>query len=637
MCGIAGWFSVSPKDAVFSESTLAKMVQAIHHRGPDGSGGWWREHVALGHARLAIIDLAAGVQPMSDPTGQVIISFNGEIYNYRELRHDLIQRGLIFQTHSDTEVILNLYLSVGWPGFSRLRGMYAFALWDQKNQTGFLVRDPLGIKPLFLHTTKSGELLFGSEVKAILASGFLASNLDEESLHLLMNFRYLPGEKTLFRGVRQLLPGKVLTWQSGKIQEHNMPSNHLISESDSLLATLRQSVARHLTADVEVGCYLSGGIDSATIAYFAKELLGHPVRSFTLAVGDNPHEAGQAAISARLLGLENQQATIPQNSTANDLAKLIWHLEVPKINALQVYHLADLAANAVKVALSGLGGDELFLGYRAHRIMHYYSQVSRWLPARIVRSAGTVGAYGFQKMSSIPWQERERAALMLAEVGNWSHVYGILRNVWDSSPRRGWIYGPRMLDTPLPDAFEVLESLWPKETGDPVMAMAQFEWHHKMVNDLLWQEDRVSMAYGLEVRVPFVDLGVWQYASNLDRKTLMPYGQLKGYFREKISAVLPHEIAVRPKSGFQVDAAAFFHTHLTQLAETWLHDSTFETYGLFNPSFVRSLLRQPPSQNLRWHYFMLYLMLESHLWMDLFPEEKNPSRYKNIQKIKPIS
>lgn len=613
MCGIAGWFSNAPHppDAT---TRLGTMVAAIRQRGPDGEGLRLYAHAALGHARLAIIDPAGGAQPMED--GGVAISFNGEIYNYRALREELAGAGYRFRTHSDTEVILALYRTAGWRALARLRGMYAFALWDAGRATGWLVRDPLGIKPLFVAETP-GALLFGSEAKALLAYGSLSTELDTAALHLLINLRYLPGERTLFRGIRQLAPGAVVEWDPQRTREHRLPDYP--DGADDVAGALRECVAAHMTADVEVGAYLSGGIDSAAVVALARP---HGLRrTFTLAVGDDPAEAQNAAASARLLGVENVCGA--GADLAERLPRVIRALEVPKVNALQVGAVATVAARQVKVVLSGLGGDELFYGYNAHRIMHQAGLLARAIPGPLHRLVGSTAARLLARATDLPWSEQERAAHMLAALGAWPRVYGLLRNVWDRPDLRRALYGPRLLDADLPDAFAEVAARWPNEP-DPVVAMARFERGEKMVNDLLWQEDRLSMAEGLEVRVPFVDLPLTRAVDRLRRAQLMPRGRLKGYLRDRLAPLLPAAILSRPKSGFQVDAPTFFHAHLLALARDYLNDATIRRHGLFNPRFVARLLAAPPRRDLRWHYFILYLMLGTHLWLEVFPEHAGP-------------
>ncbi len=610
MCGIAGWFSAAPIHTN-TVAALKSMVHTLRHRGPDGEGAVLFDHAALGHCRLAIIDPDGGQQPMPSHDGRYCISFNGEIYNYQTLRKTLTAQGHTFQHHSDTEVILELYRAKGWQGFAQLRGMFSFALWDNQLKQGFLVRDPQGIKPLFIQH-QGDQLYFASEAKALPACQPQQSQLNHNALHQLMNFRYLPGELSLFEGVSQLAAGSVLSWQPNHpLQQHLIPAT--TTPTSDTLSQLRNSVEQHLTSDVEVACYLSGGIDSATIAAIAVQQ--QPLRSFTLAVGDDPNEAINAASTARLLGIQNQQAEIGGN-LEQQLLNLVWHLETPKVNALQVSQLAQLASKEVKVVLSGLGGDELFLGYNAHKIFSQCQSLSRWLPRLASRPLGAMGNRLINTLQRTPWSEPQRAMQMLQQLGNWPQLYGLLRNVWDDPTMRQRIYGPRMLDQPLENSFELLEQRWPKAES-PIASMAKFELHNKMVNDLLWQEDRVSMAVGLEVRTPFVDAPLIAHMQQFSPEQLMQQGA-KGYLRQVVKGLLPAEILHRPKSGFQLDSPHFFHQQLKPLANRWLSREITERHGLFNYTFIDWVQKQPPRTGVRWHYFMLYLMLLTHMWMMQF-------------------
>jgi asparagine synthase (glutamine-hydrolysing) len=621
MCGITGWFSSQPIEH-FCKADLFRMMQTIDHRGPDGKGALLSEHAAFGHTRLAVIDLEKGEQPLSLENRFHII-FNGEIYNYRELRADLIKRGYRFKTQSDTEVILVLYAHYGRHAFSLLRGMFAIAIWDSEQQCGVLARDEIGIKPLFYSKQTNGDLVFGSEAKAILAKSQTAKGvLDTNALHLVMNFRYLPGSLSLFQGIQQLKPGTILQWQvDGSVKKYNFHFQEGNSDG-SILDVFEESVRLHLTSDVEVGAYLSGGVDSASITALAAKCSSKQLRTFTMNIGDDPNEAVNAEKTAILLGVDNIQGDVNIN-VAKQLPWLMWHLEVPKVNAFQVSHLSQLASTHVKVVLSGLGGDELFLGYNAHRIMSSAHRVSKYVPDVLSRSLSASAVASSRLFQTSFWSEKERAVLMFGALGNWSRVYGLLRNVWDNPDMRQAVYGPRMLDADLANAFTTVSDDWP-DNADPVLAMAEFEWRNKMVNDLLWQEDRCSMAHGLEVRVPFLDPALAASVKSMSKDQLMPNGRPKGYMREMLQQLLPAEVMNRPKSGFQVDAASFFQTQLSVLADYWLSPDMVRDKGLFNPEFVATVRAYPASKKVRWHYFMLYLMLMSHLWVELFEQGNTP-------------
>jgi asparagine synthase (glutamine-hydrolysing) len=615
MCGIAGWFSVRPRHE-HGELLLQKLAEALKHRGPDGISTLEIDHVGMMHARLAMVDLVTGNQPMWSADGRTVIVFNGEIYNYRELRTHYESRGVIFASQSDTEVILAAYLTDGEAGFGRLRGMYAFALWDAASRRALLVRDPLGIKPLFISEDAGGVLRFASEAKGILAQSDAGPELDVGALHLLLNFRYVPGEASLFRRIRQLAPGEYLEWRAdGTLRSHRLITNVGIIDG-SLDAVLADSVRAHLIADVPVGCYLSGGIDSGVVAAMASRS-GAEIPSFTLAVGDDPAEARNAAETARILGLTNMQAELGDDEVRR-LPRMLWHLETPKVNAVQLFRLAELARTQVKAALSGVGGDELFAGYNVHRIFQMYAH----LPGHLSRGMSSV-LKRLLPASPVPYGEHERALEMGCALGDWPRVYALLRNVWDRPELRRWLYGPRMLDARLPEAVNVVRERWPNH-AKPLAAMAEYEWRNKMVNDLLWQEDRASMAAGLEVRVPFVDVAVHDAVMRMGAPRLG-----KAALREVTARYLPRKVLERPKSGFQVDAPVFFDTHLRALADIWLSPERVNTYGLFNPATVARLLRLPIERRYRWHFFMLYLMIQSHMWIAIFEQGHSPGEVVN--------
>lgn len=608
MCGIGGVFSTQPVDAAAAEETLTRMCAALAHRGPDGSGIEIFDHAAMVHTRLAIIDLAGGHQPLYSPSGKTCIVFNGEIYNYGELRVCL--RGYPFRTHSDTEVIVALYETEGVEGWRRLRGMFAFALWDVPAGKGFLARDPLGIKPLF-YQEENGVLSFASEAKGILACCG-GTTLDLSALHRLLNFRYVTGEDSLFSGIRQLAPGNILSWMDGD-SSLRVLAPFAESSPSCLAEAMETAVQRHLVADVPVGCFLSGGIDSALVARLAAPHTA--LTSYTLAVGDDPQEADNAAATASWLGIPNHCRAFALDDPLAAHQAMVYHLETPKVNALQGMMLAEFTAGHVKVALSGLGSDELFYGYNAHRIMWLMQQATRLLPACANRLAAS--AVNGMVAKSVVWNESERALAMLAAAPGWAGVYGILRNVWDRPHLRRVVYGERLLDANLPDCFDWLEARFPADT-DAAQAMAEFELNNKMVNDLLWQEDRTSMRVGLETRVPFLDWDLVCYARAQSRSELMPYGNKKHALKRYARSVLPARILQRRKSGFQIDIVCAAQTLLKPVFDEYLSEQRIARHRLFNSGFVRTVRAHPPGKGLRWHYFLLYLMAQTHIFLETF-------------------
>jgi asparagine synthase (glutamine-hydrolysing) len=608
MCGIGGLFSTRPIDSVPVKESLTRMRTALDHRGPDGCGIQIFDHAALVHTRLAIIDVEGGQQPLHSPSGKTCIIFNGEIYNYGELRARLPDYP--FRTRSDTEVIVALYETEGVEGWRRLRGMFAFALWDVLAGKGFLARDPLGIKPLF-YREENGMLFFASEAKGILAHGGEKA-IDLSALHRLLNFRYITGEDSLFSGISQLAPGKILRWDVGGSSQSLLAP---LAEGGptSLAEALQTAVQRHLVADVPVGCFLSGGIDSALVARLAVPHTA--LTSYTLKVGDDPLEASNAAATASWLGIPNHCRPFALDDPIAAHQTMVYHLETPKVNALQGMMLAEFTVGHVKVALSGLGSDELFYGYNAHQIMWLMQQATRLLPVNTNRFVAS--ALDGMLAKKIAWSEPERALAMLAAAPDWARVYGVLRNVWDAPHLRRIVYGERLLDTNPPDCFDWLQARFPAG-ADAAQSMAEFELENKLVNDLLWQEDRMSMRVGLETRVPFLDWDLVRHARALSRSELMPYGQKKHALRRYARSVLSSDILRRRKSGFQMDIVTASQTLLKPVFDEYLSEERIACHRLFNGNFVRAVRARPPGKGLRWHVFLLYLMAQTHIFLETF-------------------
>ncbi|MCK5323698.1 MAG: asparagine synthase (glutamine-hydrolyzing), partial [Desulfobulbaceae bacterium] len=431
MCGIAGIFKNSfIPDA---ETMVSSMIDAIVHRGPDGKGTLLFDHACLGHVRLSVIDLAGGGQPMSTPDGKLHISYNGELYNFRELRNNLESEGVRFQTNSDTEVLLLAYRQYGIDAFSKFRGMFAFAVWDSRRQEGLLVRDSFGIKPLF-YTNLNGKIIFGSEVKGIIQALPHAPGINLKGLHLLMNFRYIPGDQTLFTGIFHLPPGHCLKWKKDgckifKWADESENTKDDNADIDQIRGTLVRAVRRQLVSDVPVGGYLSAGLDSSTILALSvknKGMSAENFPTFTIQTGDSRFEAQQAGETANFFGVPNHQE--PLNiDLDNILPRLIWHLEVPKVNALQSAMVARLAGKYVKVALSGLGGDEIFLGYNIHRILALLESSSTGLKRGSAYLLGHAGQTIFGLMG-LRFEELKRGCQALRMLPDFASIYGIIRN-----------------------------------------------------------------------------------------------------------------------------------------------------------------------------------------------------------------
>lgn len=623
MCGISGFFGRAIN--YDSQQLINDMLHMIAHRGPNGRGIKIFEEAGIGHVRLAIIDIDGGKQPMATMDERYWVSYNGELYNYREIKKRLCGKGIQFKTNSDTEVILKAFVAGGMGAVSEFRGMFSLAIWDNYKKEGFLIRDRYGIKPLFYKTYKK-SVFFASEIKAINKVLGGCSGIDLTSLHKLMNFRYIPGERTLFEDVRHVPPGHFLQWSStGYSIKKWAPSTRAIPGNttiDTCKELLESAVQRQLVSDVPVGGYLSGGIDSATVlALSLKDKSIQPIDfpTFTIRTGDSLHEGYHAAETAKYFGVPNYQEEFDTNLEDN-LYRLIWHLEVPKVNAYQSAMVARLASRYVRVVLSGLGADEIFLGYNLHRLVQRLYMIDKLCPSLLIKVVGKTITSVLTPFGLLA-EEYRRGGQVLSSLSCFSKSYGIIRNVWDSPLNRDRIYGERMLEEDLPDMFDYIEKKWPRG-DDEIKNCAIFELENKLVNDLLLQEDRLSMAFGLEVRVPFLDEDLAGSLTALSSMARIQRGKLKQMMKESISEWLPEKILKRPKSGFQIPIHKMFESHLRPLVSQFLSPTRIKNDGLFNPRFVQSIMQEKPSPKLRWHYFMLFLMIGTTIWLDVFQNNK---------------
>jgi asparagine synthase (glutamine-hydrolysing) len=602
------------------------MTDTIAHRGPDGEGFYSGTGVHLGNRRLAIQDVPGGSQPMANEDGSVVVVYNGEIYNYPQLRDLVLDRGHQLRTHCDTEILPHLYEDEGIGFTARLNGIFAFALYDRARRKLFLVRDPLGVKPL-VYAAQRGMLAFGSEAKAVLASGLVPAELDEVSLHLAMNVRYVPGHRTFFAGIHRLPPGHVLEFAAGqaRLQQYggiDWTPDTSMSRSDWLEGIrfhYQEAVRRQLISDVPVGVSLSGGIDSSSIVAMLRRTTSGPIKTFSLGFDEPTDETGDARFVAHTFGTEHQEVVLHEPALAH-LAEAIWHTEEPKVNSLQLYLLHRFIGEHVSVVLSGLGGDELFAGYDIYGYM---------LRARRLRG-GALGAWVRALAPALDWAARRAAGLgrpeldlatrkleWLAASGDGARNYLLLRNAWDFNPallRR--VYTPDFLGRlAVPDWED-----YSVHFGDerPLESQAlRAEFATKMVCDLLHNEDTMSMAHSVESRVPLLDLELVRFAARIPDGVRFVGGP-KGLLKDSLTGVLPERVLRKRKWGFTFDPVEQYQKDLRPMVREMLSPDRLRRSGIFNPEFVQAVLKAEPHQRLRWHYFLLWQMIGVETWLATF-------------------
>lgn len=574
MCGFVGF--IDENDRTYDHcAAIVAMADAIAHRGPDSEGFFEDDRAALGFRRLAIIDLAGANQPLFNEDRTLVLVFNGEIYNYREMRRQLIAAGHIFSTQGDAEVVLHGFEQWGAGVLGRLRGMFAFALYRPASGELFCARDAFGIKP-FYYAANGERLLFGSEIKGLLPHPRLHRGLNERRLAHWLCMEYLPDEETLFEGVRKLPAGHWLRWRNGRAEcgrwfsPHFTPdeSRSLEESAEAIEATLRESVAAHAIADVDVGCFLSAGVDSSLVAREASRIM--EARTFTIGWGEGRYsELDAAAAFARTAGLPNKGRIVDAASFFASVPVVQYAMDEPLPNpsAVPLFHLCALAAESVKVVLSGEGADELFGGYPYYQeclafrpYMAAPSPVRRTL-ARAARHLpeGTRGRR-FLLRGAHPLSERY---IRLEYNFSWVEALGLLAP--EVGARCAAAPAPWELTAPL---FAEIESSGKGHRGvpDEVTAMQTADILTWMQQDILLKADKMSMASSLELRVPFLDREVFALASTLPASQRVGRRETKIALRAAAARTLSEATAAMPKQGF-----------LTPLAQ-WLREDPWHSH-----------------------------------------------------------
>lgn len=579
MCGIAGFISPARADA----AALAPMLARIAHRGPDGQGTFVEGPAALGHCRLAIIDLQGGAQPLYSEDKNFVVVFNGEIYNYRELTAELTALGHTFATRTDTEVLLHGWEQWGRELLPRLRGMFAFALWDRRAQVLFCARDMFGIKPLYYCRCADGTLLFASEIKAFLDHPSFEKQLNTAQLPLYLSCQYSPGRDTFFVGVQKLLPGHFLEFSEGIVRTTRWVQPAFLPGDtppapDELEAVLRQSAEAHKIADVEVAGFLSGGVDSAYLTALAR-----PARTYTISYAEPKYdESFPARALARNLGLRNRVRCISPGEFWDAVPAVQYHMDEPMADAAAValYFLNREAARDVKVVLSGEGADELFGGYNIYRdpfTARWYNRLPPWL-------RGGLGAAASLLPPGPGVNFLVRRGLSLEE-----RYFGPTALLTEREKRR-------LLPGYEGDGDPVCltESNWDMtEDQDPVTRMQQVDLQLWLAGDILLKADKMSMAHSLELRVPYLDKEVFALAAALPAAAKANARMTKIALRQAAARTLPPAAAARKKLGFPVPV------------RDWLRQEPYT-------SRVRAVFSRPAAGEF-FNVRLLHTMLNHHL------------------------
>jgi asparagine synthase (glutamine-hydrolysing) len=606
------------------------MLDTIAHRGPDDSGVFLRGQIALGNRRLSIIDLHSGKQPISNEAGTIWVVYNGEIYNFPRLRAQLESKGHVFRTNADTEAIVHLYEDFGERCVEHIGGMFAFALWDEKEQKLLLARDRIGQKPLF-YSQEGSEFLFGSEIKSILALRHRDPELDRLAMHDYLSLRFIAPPRTIFKDIHKLPPAHTLVFQNGQITlrrywQLSFREKLTLSEPEILAALrdqLKRTVDSHLLSDVPVGAFLSGGLDSSMIVAVLGRDLGLKPQTYSIGVEESDFDETPYA---RMVAEHYQTDHIEERVAANliqSLPKMIWHLDEPSDPiAACMYQAARLAAKHVKVVLGGDGGDELFAGfdrYVGNRYIDIYSLMPRAL------RKGLMGPVLDRLPDSFTYKS-------LTQKLRWVHHLSLQSTVAEQYAEATCFF--RFTHEEKHALYG--DQLW-KELGGTNSTLALTEpFHHAAADDLLDRmlytdfvtrlpehslmlTDRMTMAHGLEARSPFLDHELVEFMAKVPARIKVQNYQPKHLMRKLAADYLPGPILQREKQGFMLPIAYWFRTDLYPLVSQTLENSHFVRGGWFKKEAIQDLLAEHRSNHYD-HHVRLWMLLNLELWHQLYIE-----------------
>ena len=614
MCGIAGQIALTPETTV-EPAEVSRLMRAQVHRGPDDEGSFVDEagRVALGMRRLAIIDLASGGQPVHDEDRSLVCVFNGEIYNFRELREDLERRGHAFRSKGDAEVIVNLYRAEGLGFLARLRGMFAIALWDARRQTLILARDPIGKKPLY-YAVAAGRLTFASEIAPLYGVAGLSRELDPAAIDHYMTWAYIPAPFTPFRAIRKLAPGELVSIRRGRIEKvrYWRPTPRdltgLAREDVAGLVrrTVEESVRLRMVSDVPLGCFLSGGLDSSVVAATMARLSSEPVRTFSIGFDEAPYdELRFARLLARHIGADHEEFVVRPDAVAA-LPEIVRHCGEPfgDSSAVAVWHVAQLARKHVSVALSGDGGDEVFAGYGWYRSALRLDGLS---PARALLSAlRLLGPAAPARLRRLERRLRMSPARRFAS----------LRACADVALTPS-LYAAPFAATLRTETTDWLTAHYESYHGDDLAKMQYTDVATYLPEDLLVKLDRMTMAHSLEGRCPLLDTSVVELGLGISSRLKLDAAGGKAILREAARGDLPAEILARPKMGFSLPVARWLRGELRERCRRKVLGAALLDQGWFERRAVEALVVEHLSGR-RDHSAVLWNLLVLAEWAERY-------------------
>lgn len=628
MCGICGVAFTTRSGREVDRESLTRMRDSMRHRGPDGAGLFVGRRAGLGHRRLSIIDVAHGAQPMASDDGRLQLVYNGEVYNHPQLYEEFVRQGVRYHTRCDTETILRLYERVGDATPERLRGMFAFAVWNEESGELFLARDRFGVKPLYYALLADGSIVFASEIKALLESGLVRASLNARAVPDFLANHAPSGEETLFDGVRRLPAGQALRWRDGQVEMRQYWDLHYgetLTGTDAALVDeyrdrFTQAVRMRLMSDVPLGMFLSGGIDSAAITAVMSGLVEEPIRTFSVAFAEREaNELAYARLVAKRFGTDHREVVVSPAEFWGEVPRLIWHEDEPMAHpsSVALHFVSRLAAESVKVVLTGEGSDETLAGYNRYRVTvanlalgGAYARVVPGVVRRAVRSgvlALSAGSRLRQKLSRTFLTRSPSVEELYFD--NFS-VFGralqeqllspeLRRRVADVSP-----YEAASRAYASTDARTLLDRLLYADTKT-------------YLHELLMKQDQMSMAASIESRVPFLDHPLVEFASRLPQRLKLRGLQTKVVLRRAMRDLLPAPILSRKKMGFPVPIAEWLRAPDHRIVSELLLGQRAMSRGLFDADAVRALAAAHASGQHN-HGQRLWALVNFEIWQRIF-------------------
>jgi asparagine synthase (glutamine-hydrolysing) len=638
MCGICGILTVDPR-GVLERSLLERMRDSIAHRGPDGVGLYLAPGVGLGHRRLSIIDVAHGQQPMHSADQRFVIVYNGEVFNHPALRPELEAAGVRYRTRSDTETVLHLFERFGERAVERMRGMFAFAIWDSVQRRLFLARDRYGVKPLYYVHRPDGTLIFGSEIKALLPALESRPLLNRQALPDFLANHAPSGEATLFEGIMRLPPGHTLTWQDGRISLRRywdlefadaLPAPAPGSAAEKALVgeyreRFTEAVRLRLMSDVPLGMFLSGGIDSAAITATMARLVKEPIRTFSVGFAEREaNELEYARLVAAAFRTEHREVVVTPDDFFGVLPRLVWHEDEPIAHpsSVALYFVSRLAARSVKVVLTGEGSDETLAGYIRYPVTAYNARLGA-IYRRVLPEFARRGLRHLLESLPATSRVRQRAArTFLTRGADLDELYFDNFAVFSRAAQHEVLLPELRAELAAVDPYAAYHRALARVASKPLVSQLLYADAKTYLHELLMKQDQMSMAASIESRVPFLDHPLTEWVASLPQAMKLRGTTTKWILREAMAGTLPPPVLARRKMGFPVPVGAWLRGAWRPLLEEYVTGRRLRDRGLFEPRAIERLV----GEHLRGvnHSERLWALLTFEIWARVFLDGEAP-------------